>query len=377
MSTVVTIAGSSQEGSSSDALLSHLTRRIARAGHAVTPIVLRELPWGARQAGRTGNDRITEAIETLQNADALVLVSHLDPASTSDLISNFLDLLPSFSLRGKSVLQLGTVEATAPVPAVERPLPPVPTRLAGDVAPGRLVQASHLRVFPDGGVLIDPAAAFPVADATGAFLATLGSSTPVAAPVSTHSRRVLAAAGAPDLTVRQVQVGDPELSPLLDELAVEYGTRYGRISPHTELTEVPASDFRPPDGAFLVLTEDGESVAGGAIRRYDDRTAEVKRVWTSSRHRRRGLAYRVMAELENRAAELGYQRIHLTTGPRQPEARALYLAAGYRPHFDVAADPESIGPLAFGKELTAGAGRVQPTWAEAQARHAVSAGAAR
>jgi predicted GNAT family acetyltransferase len=122
------------------------------------------------------------------------------------------------------------------------------------------------------------------------------------------------------------------------------------------LTEVPATDFIEPNGVFIILQENGETVAGGALRRYDPLTAEVKRVWTSHRHRRRGLARRVMAELEAAATELGYQRIHLTTGPRQPEARNLYLAAGYTPRFDPAADPETIGPLAFAKELVPGAG---------------------
>ena len=44
----------------------------------------------------------------------------------------------------------------------------------------------------------------------------------------------------------------------------------------------------------------------------------------------------VLTELEQRAAARGYTRIHLTTGPRQPEAVALYLAAGYTPLFDPA-----------------------------------------
>jgi len=121
--------------------------------------------------------------------------------------------------------------------------------------------------------------------------------------------------------------GDPALAPLLSDLVIEYGTRYGRPSPNTQLTEVPATDFLPPEGLFIVLVEDGVTVAGGAIRRYDEKTAEVKRVWTSHRHRRRGLALRLMAELEAAAVELGYLRVHLTTGPRQAEARNLYLAS--------------------------------------------------
>ena len=63
---------------------------------------------------------------------------------------------------------------------------------------------------------------------------------------------------------------------------VEYGTRYGRPSAHTQLTEVPATDFVEPNGVFLILQENGETVAGGALRRYDPQTAEVKRVWTST-----------------------------------------------------------------------------------------------
>jgi hypothetical protein len=78
-------------------------------------------------------------------------------------------------------------------------------------------------------------------------------------------------------------------------------------------------------------------VAGGAFRRHrDPGTAEVKRMWTAASHRRQGLARRVLAELEAHAAARGYSRMYLTTGARQPEAKALYLAAGWTPLFDPA-----------------------------------------
>ena len=51
------------------------------------------------------------------------------------------------------------------------------------------------------------------------------------------------------------------------------------------------------------------------------------------------------------AARRGYRRIYLTTGPRQPEAKNLYLATGYTPLFDLDADPEEIKQLAFSKDL--------------------------
>ncbi|KOX38267.1 MULTISPECIES: GNAT family N-acetyltransferase [unclassified Streptomyces] len=150
------------------------------------------------------------------------------------------------------------------------------------------------------------------------------------------------------LSVRRTTTDDPLARPLLDELAYEYTTRYG--SAH-DLSRYPAEEFAPPHGAFLLLLDQGLPVAGGAYRRYDEHTAELKRIWTHSAHRRRGLARRVLTVLEREAAARGYSRVYLTTGPRQPEARGLYLASGYRPLFDVSADPETIGPLPFEKFL--------------------------
>ncbi|MFJ4187703.1 GNAT family N-acetyltransferase [Kitasatospora sp. NPDC089509] len=155
-----------------------------------------------------------------------------------------------------------------------------------------------------------------------------------------------------DQEFRKVTLADPLVEPLLRELTHEYVTRYGPEA-HQEMTRYPVDAFAEPHGVLLLLLEDGEPVAGGAYKRYDDRTAEVKRMWTHSAHRRRGLARRVLAELERTAAAVGYRRIFLSTGPRQPEARGLYLAAGYTPLFDVTADPLTIGPLRFEKPLPA------------------------
>ncbi|WP_245777939.1 GNAT family N-acetyltransferase [Lentzea xinjiangensis] len=133
------------------------------------------------------------------------------------------------------------------------------------------------------------------------------------------------------------------------ELTYEYTSRYGLSG--AEEMQRPADVFEPPHGQFLLLVEAGEAVAGGAFMRHDAETAELKRIWTHSRHRRRGLARRVLAELEKEARTFGYRRVHLTTGPRQPEARGLYLATGYTPLFDVGTDPVTIGPLVFSKEI--------------------------
>jgi len=169
----------------------------------------------------------------------------------------------------------------------------------------------------------------------------------------------------PALSVQLAHPDDPLAAPLFAELAVEYDGRYGDLfgGADRELTRYPAEEFLPPDGELVLLLQDGVAVAGGAFRRHaDPGTAEVKRMWTASAHRRRGLARRVLAELEARAAARGYSRMYLTTGPRQPEAKALYLAAGWSPLFDPArprpTDLESLRALppaerhyAFEKDL--------------------------
>ncbi|MCR1161429.1 GNAT family N-acetyltransferase [Paenarthrobacter sp. UW852] len=160
-----------------------------------------------------------------------------------------------------------------------------------------------------------------------------------------------------DITVLSLPMDDPRVRPLLDELAVEYETRYGNLfsseGAAEELNRYPAEEFAAPHGALIILQENGESVAGGAFRRYDQDTAELKRIWTHSAHRRRGLARRVLLELEAEALRRGYSKLYLTTGPRQPEAKNLYLATGYTALFDLAADPEEIKHLAFSKDLAA------------------------
>jgi SsuE family FMN reductase len=361
MSTVLSISASPNQVSGTHALLTHVNRRVLSAGHTVQTLQVRDLPAAALVAADTSDPAIIDAIWAVQQADAIIVATPVYQAAYSGLLKIFLDLLPQFAFRGKAVLPLATGGSPAHVLAVDYALRPVLSQLgAAHIGQGWFVPAPHIRQWGDGGVLIDPASLAPVAQVTDEFLATVAR---LAGPLTIPARvdgsngtRVSAIAGTADLQVERVSVGDPRLAPLLADLVVEYGTRYGRPSAYTQLTEVPASDFTEPNGVFLILQENGETVAGGALRRYDPLTAEVKRVWTSHRHRRRGLARRVMAELEKAAIELGYQRIHLTTGPRQPEARNLYLVAGYTPRFDPAADPETIGPLAFAKELVPGVG---------------------
>src|SRR4029453_13453998 len=72
------------------------------------------------------------------------------------------------------------------------------------------------------------------------------------------------------LTVLSLPMRDPRVRPLLDELAVEYETRYGNLfgtgGAAEELNRYPAEEFEAPHGALIIIQENGESVSGGAFR---------------------------------------------------------------------------------------------------------------
>lgn len=155
--------------------------------------------------------------------------------------------------------------------------------------------------------------------------------------------------------IRIVHPDDALARPLLEDLEREYDARYGvEVFGETaavELNRYPVADFTAPNGTFLLLLQGGAPVSGGAFMRYDERTAEFKRIWTRADLRGRGLARRVLTALEQEAARLGYDRVYLTTGPRQPEAVTLYLRTGYTPLFDPALSAEEIGVHPFEKAL--------------------------
>jgi GNAT superfamily N-acetyltransferase len=128
-------------------------------------------------------------------------------------------------------------------------------------------------------------------------------------------------------TVRPLAYTDAVVRALEAELQQEYVERYGGA----DESPVDPAEFAPPGGVFVVGFADGEPVASGGFRRHSEQIAEIKRMYVVEDRRGVGYARRLLAELEARAAAVGYQQIILETGLRQPEAIALYESSGYQP----------------------------------------------
>lgn len=80
----------------------------------------------------------------------------------------------------------------------------------------------------------------------------------------------------------------------------------------------------------IVVYEDNRAVGGGAIRRYDGETVELKRVFVRSEYQGKGIGSRLVSLLMEWAAELGYSRMILETGELLAESCAVYKKLGFR-----------------------------------------------
>ncbi|HVR19330.1 MAG TPA: GNAT family N-acetyltransferase, partial [Polyangiaceae bacterium] len=91
-----------------------------------------------------------------------------------------------------------------------------------------------------------------------------------------------------------------ELNSELTATYPEPGATHFRLDPE---------DVNESSGAFLVAFLAGEPVGCGAVRRLDAETAEVKRMYVKAALRGRGIARRILDELESHARRLGVRRI--------------------------------------------------------------------
>jgi len=102
----------------------------------------------------------------------------------------------------------------------------------------------------------------------------------------------------------------------------------------------------------IVAYLDKHPVGCGAIKKFDENSVEIKRMFTSAKARGNGVASKILQELEIWAKELKYNFCILETGVKQPEAIALYkknhykLISNYGPYKNI------VNSLCFKKILS-------------------------
>jgi GNAT superfamily N-acetyltransferase len=134
----------------------------------------------------------------------------------------------------------------------------------------------------------------------------------------------------PPLSFQPAQVdagpGGTLAQAMRDEIAVLYD---GLELDGDYMPRAGPAELSPPGGTFIVGYSDDEPACCGGIKRLDDTTCEIKKMYVVPGLRGRGLARQLLHELERRARALGYAVARLDTGPKQVGARGLYESEGY------------------------------------------------
>ena len=97
-----------------------------------------------------------------------------------------------------------------------------------------------------------------------------------------------------------------------------------------ELEHLPEK-YAAPAGAIYILTADGEDIGCIALRKIDEKTCEVKRVFLQMDYRGLGLGKMMMEQVIEDARRAGYREMVLDTLPIMTGACGLYDRMGFVP----------------------------------------------
>jgi putative acetyltransferase len=146
--------------------------------------------------------------------------------------------------------------------------------------------------------------------------------------------------------------GAEDAEALIRELDESQTALYPAESNHLDSVD----ELRKPNVRFVGAYEDGVLLGCGAVKIMDGGYGEIKRMYVPPKARGRGIAKRILADLEEFLRQAGVALARLETGIHQLEAVGLYEGLGYarvEPFGAYEPDPVSI----FMEKELAGFGR--------------------
>lgn len=93
------------------------------------------------------------------------------------------------------------------------------------------------------------------------------------------------------------------------------------------------SEYYSAEGrAYYMLTRGGRLIGGIGLAPFEgfEHCCELQKLYLDASERGSGLGYKLIAFIEQRAAELGYERVYLETHTNLQAALHIYEKAGYR-----------------------------------------------
>jgi GNAT superfamily N-acetyltransferase len=109
---------------------------------------------------------------------------------------------------------------------------------------------------------------------------------------------------------------------LLDE---DLNSRYGILqAQYKKFNKIEANE------TVMVAYQDKIPVGCGCFKKFDTSSVEIKRMFVKKENRGKGIAKRILTELERWAEENGNKTTFLETGIKQHEAISFYTNFGYK-----------------------------------------------
>jgi carbonic anhydrase len=97
-----------------------------------------------------------------------------------------------------------------------------------------------------------------------------------------------------------------------------------------EMLALPET-YSAPVGALFMAKVDGQAAGCVAVRRFDNTTCEMKRLFVRDAYKGHGVGKTLAAKAIEAGKELGYQRMLLDTLAHMRPAIELYTALGFQP----------------------------------------------
>jgi FMN reductase len=171
MTSTLIITSSPSSSSRSQRLALLLNERLSTLGLDSSLLDLRTLPAEPLLHARADAPEIAAAVQRLNAARGVVVVTPVYKAAYSGLLKTFLDLLPQFALRDKVVLPFAMGGTVAHVLSIDYALRPVLASLDPlHVVAGLFVLDKQVTVLEDGRVEVDSDLSLKLDAALGGYI---------------------------------------------------------------------------------------------------------------------------------------------------------------------------------------------------------------
>jgi len=120
-----------------------------------------------------------------------------------------------------------------------------------------------------------------------------------------------------------------EVRRLLREYEASLGVSLCFQGFESELATLPG-EYAPPAGSLLLASETGQALGCVALRKLDDETCEMKRLYLRPDFRGKGAGRTLALAIIDEARKIGCNKMRLDTLPSMREAIALYESLGFK-----------------------------------------------